>query len=242
MENVVPLTEKVTYKVASTAAVDSISPRWGAVQGGTTVTFEGRNFGTVLADISVTLDDVPCVVTSVIDTQVVCTTGQRTGSWDEDPKVVFTKSGVSGGGNVALQDNVYRYCNLWSEGATWGQLPPIDGESVAVPTGLCLLVDIKNSPKLKLVQVDGGALIFPDNVDPNYHATFDAQYINIRKGVMEVGTEKEPYNSKLTITMHGEKTDPAVPIFGKKSIGVSYGTLDIHGKRKLSWTDLDDTV
>ena len=59
---------------------------------------------------------------------------------------------------------------------------------------------------------------------------------------MEVGTEKEPYNSKLTITMHGQKTDPAVPIFGKKSIGVSYGTLDIHGKRKMAWTDLDTTV
>ena len=77
---------------------------------------------------------------------------------------------MAGAGNFALQGNTYRYCSLWSEESTWGDLlPPIDGESVAVPNGLCLLVDIRNSPKLRLVQVDGGALIFPsyDN-DPTY--------------------------------------------------------------------------
>ena len=42
--------------------------------------------------------------------------------------------------------------------------------------------------------------------------------------------------------MYGEKYDPAMPIFGKKSIGVHYGVLDIHGKPKKSWTDLDTTV
>jgi len=42
--------------------------------------------------------------------------------------------------------------------------------------------------------------------------------------------------------MHGEKYDPAMPIFGKKSIGVSFGTLDIHGIHKTSWTELDTTV
>ena len=59
---------------------------------------------------------------------------------------------------------------------------------------------------------------------------------------MEVGTEKHPYKSKLTITMHGDRSDPAQPIFGKKSIGVSYGVLDIHGAPRISWTELDTTV
>ena len=122
-------------------------------------------------------------------------------------------------------------------------MPPIDGESVLVPKGLCLLVDIQNSPLLKLVQVDGGALIFPSNdADPSYQATFDARYIMINNGTMEIGTEKHPYTSKLTITMYGEKYDPAMPIFGKKSIGVHYGVLDIHGIHKISWTELDTTV
>jgi hypothetical protein len=112
-----------------------------------------------------------------------------------------------------------------------------------VPNGLCLLVDIKNSPKLRLVQVDGGALIFPsyDN-DPSYEVTFDARYIMINNGTLEIGTERHPYKNKLTITMYGEKYDPPMPIFGKKSIGVTFGVLDIHGVHKKSWTDLDSTV
>ena len=42
--------------------------------------------------------------------------------------------------------------------------------------------------------------------------------------------------------MHGVKYDPAVPIYGKKSIGVRFSTLDMHGVQKKSWTDLDSTV
>ena len=64
----------------------------------------------------------------------------------------------------------------------------------------------------------------------------------VNNGTMEIGTEKHPYMSKLTITMRGEKYDPPMPIFGKKSIGVRYGVLDIHGRPKKSWTELDDTV
>ena len=91
--------------------------------------------------------------------------------------------------------------------------------------------------------VDGGSIIFPSNdADPNYHATFDAHYVMINNGTMEVGTERHPYKSKLTMTMHGEKYDPAMPIFGKKAIGVMFGVLDIHGIQKKSWTDLDTTV
>ena len=143
-----------------------------------------------------------------------------------------------------MQDLNYRYCALWSKESTWGDLyPPIDGESVTVPKGLCLLVDIQKSPKLRLVQVDGGSLIFPSkDDDPSYQATFDARYIFVKDGLLEIGTEEKPYMSKLTITMHGEKYDPAMPLFGKKSIGVTFGTLDIHGAPKLSWTELDTTV
>ena len=59
---------------------------------------------------------------------------------------------------------------------------------------------------------------------------------------MEIGTERHPYQNKLTITMYGEKYDPTMPIFGKKSIGVHFGVLDIHGRPKISWTELDSTV
>ena len=60
---------------------------------------------------------------------------------------------------------------------------------------------------------------------------------------MEVGTEDFPYTSKLTITMHGDVTTPALPTYGNKNIAVRMGTLSMVGKeRKVTWTMLDKTV
>jgi hypothetical protein len=60
---------------------------------------------------------------------------------------------------------------------------------------------------------------------------------------MEVGTEKFPYTSKVTITMHSSISDPYIPIYGNKVIGVRFGTLDMHGPvRTPTWTMLETTV
>jgi hypothetical protein len=89
-----------------------------------------------------------------------------------------------------------------------------------------------------------GSLIFPPNKDdPNYHVTFDAHYILVKGGRMEVGTEEDRYTSKITITMWSTKFDPNLPIFGNKVIGINYGHLDMHGiERPITWTDLDVTA
>ena len=60
---------------------------------------------------------------------------------------------------------------------------------------------------------------------------------------MEVGTEEEPYTSKLTITMHGERYGAYIPKFGNKCIGVHYSTLDMHGTpHAFTWTSLHTTA
>jgi hypothetical protein len=57
---------------------------------------------------------------------------------------------------------------------------------------------------------------------------------------MEVGTEANPYTSKLTITMHGDVSSPALPTYGNKVIAVRKGILSMVGKeRKVVWTLLD---
>ena len=67
--------------------------------------------------------------------------------------------------------------------------------------------------------------------------------IMVRNGVFEAGTEQEPYSSKLTITLHGEKYDPTIPIYGNKVLGIRYSTLDLHGQnRSDSWTHLEYTA
>ena len=113
-----------------------------------------------------------------------------------------------------------------------------------VPKGLNLLVDIDESPELNLVIVEGGSIIFPCNEsNPNHVRKFDANYIFLHEGYMEVGTEDEPYCSKLEITMHGTKDDGAMPMYGNKCIGVRYGKLEMHGKDPLvTWTQLRETA
>ena len=241
IETVTDLSTTVTYDTALTAVVSEIFPMYGAVEGNEQVTFKGQfPSGVTSPDVTIKIDERDCTIDSVSTTEVVCTTAPRIGAWDQDPKLEFY---ITGFGNVATQGLVYRYCSAWSQESTWGFLfLPVDGESVAVPKGLCLLVDVDSTPKLKLVQVDGGALIFPPSDDPNHHRTFDAQYIMINNGTMIVGTEDHPYTSKLTITMHGTKEDPAIPIYGKKNLGVRFSTLDMHGVHKTSWTELDSTI
>ena len=89
-----------------------------------------------------------------------------------------------------------------------------------------------------------GSLIFaPDDSNSSTLHTFDARYIFVKGGYLEIGTEQYPYTSKLIITMHGSKTDPELPIFGNKVIGNWEGVIDIHGvPRNPTWTELLTTA
>ena len=146
-------------------------------------------------------------------------------------------------GYVATMGKVFRYVSRWSDSQTWNyDLSPQEGEAVNIPKGLHLLFDIDSSPKLSFIVVEG-SLIFPPDNDSTHQRTFDAHYILVRGGYMEIGTEEYPYTSKLTITMHSSKYDPNLPIFGNKVIGVNYGTLEMHGvHRPVTWTDLKTTA
>jgi len=119
----------------------------------------------------------------------------------------------------------------------------MEDETVYVPKGFNLLVDIDNSPKLKFVFVEGGIIFLPHPDDPTHQRTFDAMYMFVSGGFMEVGTEEYPYTSKITFTMHGDLKDPYLPIYGNKVIGVRFGTLDMIGPTRVpSWTSLDLTA
>jgi len=151
---------------------------------------------------------------------------------------------MEGKGNVATNDMLFRYVSLWSSDTTWGgEFAPMYDESIWIPKGLNLLVDIDSTPILNAIIVEG-SLIFTPESDPNHHRTLDAHYIfvNGEGSLMEVGTEEFPYTSKVTITMHSALSDPYLPIYGNKVIGVRFGTLDMHGPvRTPTWTMLETT-
>lgn len=227
----------VTYKGSLTPSLDAVNPRFGTVKGGTDVTFSGKQFSSNTADYKIMLDGILCPIKSATTTSVTCTTDKR-------PGLPATKTHIyiKGQGYTSNQERTFTYVNFWSHTETWGgEYAPVDGESVYVPEGLNLLVDIETSPKLNLVIVEG-ELIFAPETDPTHMRTFDASYIFMNKGKMQVGTEDFPYTSKIQFTMYGDVYSPYIPVFGNKVIGVRAGILDMHGaERKPTWTQMETT-
>lgn len=215
----------------------AISPRYGNVVGGEDVTFTGTGFSATQGDYSIKIDGIDCVVKAAASTSVTCTTGKRPGLKNSTLEIM-----INGKGLVSNQGLLFTYANYWSADTTWGgEFAPMDDESIYIPKGLNLLVDIDHSPLLKAVIVEG-AIIFAPHSDPKHERFFDAKYIFVHGGRMEVGTEEFPYTSQLTITMHGTVADPYLPIYGNKVIGVRNGKLDMHGvKRTPTWTVLEST-
>ena len=73
----VSLTSTVEYRADTTPVVQSISPALGPTSGGTNITITGTGFGTTLANVVVTIDQVTCVITAVTASSITCTTGAR---------------------------------------------------------------------------------------------------------------------------------------------------------------------
>jgi len=143
-----------------------------------------------------------------------------------------------------MQTNSYKYANYWSDLDTWsGEYLPTTGDSVSIPVGQTLIVDVARTPILKAVIVEGSLIFSPDS-SPTHHRTFDAEYVFVSTGALfQVGTETNRYTSKLTITMHGTKESPQIPVFGDKGIFAKFGTIDMHGiVRDYTWTELATTV
>jgi cell migration-inducing and hyaluronan-binding protein len=102
---------------------------------------------------------------------------------------------------------------------------------------MAVLFDIELSPVYSLVNVEG-ALIFDEAAQ-----SFEAEYIMVKEGYLEVGTEDEPFEGELTITMHGKEFGTTLPTFGNKVLAVKGGQLEMHGRpRSIAWTDLEVTV
>jgi hypothetical protein len=151
---------------------------------------------------------------------------------------------VNNMGRVSNQQKVFKYVSMWSDETTWGgEFAPMEMESVWIPKGLNLYVDVDRTDLLNAIVVEGSLIFAPNKQDPLHERYFDAHYIFVRNGTMEVGTEQDPYTSKITITMHSELADPYLPIYGNKVIGCRFCTLDMHGPtRNPPWGMMETTA
>ena len=145
--NEIVLTNAVEYRADKTAKVTKITPDSGTTAGGTQIVIEGENFFAAQQDTKVTIDGIDCPI-SAIDVSgsphtITCTTGARP---------VFTPSSfvvdLTAGGHAATQGLIYTYIDRWSSPTTWGgESPPREGDSVFIPPGQNILMDM-STPKL----------------------------------------------------------------------------------------------
>jgi len=228
----------VEYVGSLTPALEEITPRFGNVVGGEEVTFTGTDFSEDISLYTIIIDGINCPATAATTTSVTCTTGKRPGLVKTSLYIY-----IEGKGLVSLKEKVFIYANYWSADTTWGgEFAPMEGESVWIPEGLNLYVDVDRTPALNLVLVAGSLILAPD-ADPTHERFFVANFIVVHGGTMEVGTAEYPYTSKITITMHGHVKDPYIPIYGNKVLAVRWGTLDMHGPvREPTWTQMETTL
>jgi len=167
----------VEFRKDKTSTVNTVLPRYGDIFGGYEITLTGTNLDVGIPYIAI--DSIPCVVTKVNSTNIVCTVGAR----PTVPTTDNTFTVTIGRGNAILQDR-FLYVLRWSDSRTWGfDMPPINDDLVYIPTGLALLVD-QDTPILQAIISEGGTLVFSDEKD----LVVQAGFITMNGGSFIAGT------------------------------------------------------
>ncbi len=230
--NTKTFTNAIEYREDHTPVVTSVSPRYGDVFGNYIITLTGTNLNAGAAVISI--DGVSCPVATSSATTITCTVGARPNT----PTVDNTFKVTIGSSNALLKDS-FLYVLKWSNPTTWGvDTPPIDKDLVYVPTGTTLFVD-QDTPLLEGIVVEGGTLVFSDELD----LTVKAGFITLSKGRFIAGTEEHPHTHKLTFVMSGGYYGKQQPMFGNKGIGCLNCKFSMYGQpRAITWTKITATI
>lgn len=151
---------QVTYSNDNTYLLESITPRYGSVVGGQEIVFASSDIlGT--ETVSIWLEDIECASVTVQVGSFTCTSSPRIGSGAAIPTF---KVYINDKGEMAQNDLMFMYVSYWSESSTWGNdFQPIEGDSVSIPAGLHLLLDIDVTPLLNTIIVEGSLIMLPDS-------------------------------------------------------------------------------
>lgn len=219
----------VTYKDSATPKVTNIQPKYSSPAGGNNLTISGTGFGQTISDVSVVIDGIDCVVQSVTDNSVICTTGKRPSLPSKHSFVVRVAEN-----KAFINCDKFLYADRWSDEQTWGgDMPPVEGDTVYVPKGMVLLVDTSTPPLYSIIVE--GSIVFSDEVD----MVIQTHFLIVSHGVFQAGTESNPYEKKLTFILSGDIYDKQLPGFGNKVIGCHSCVFDMHGKKRdRTWTEL----
>lgn len=270
----------LSYSVERTPVVAYLTPNRGTARGDTLVTLLGQGLEpldsqgsatSVSSDnAQITFNQYPCRPDSANSTALSCYTTER----NAGIFAPFTQVFLGGRGyaiiSLAAEDTVFRYVDKWSNIYSWQDSePPVDGDSVVVPEGQAIMLDV-DSPKLFLLLISGYFEF--DRKD----LQLDSTYIWIAGGNFYVGSEAAPFLHQATITLHGDRWHTIeLPVIGSKMLAVTdlgglgtcahlydrnvrlsqtgkhyvdpcpvklVGRLELHGRPGISWTRLVETA
>jgi hypothetical protein len=230
--NTQTFTGALEFRDDHTPVVDLVSPRYGDIHGGYDITLTGANLNS--ATPVVTIDGVSCTIVTSSSTAITCTVGQRTITPTSDN--TFT---VAVGSSRAVLRDSFLYVLKWSSPSTWGvDMPPIANDLIYVPVGTTLMVD-QDTPVLEGIAVEGGTLVFSDDLD----LTVQAGFITMNGGRFIAGTEQHPHTHQLNFVLYGGYYGKQQPMFGNKGIGCLNCKFSMYGQpRNKTWTTLAATV
>ncbi|XP_019639731.1 PREDICTED: transmembrane protein 2-like [Branchiostoma belcheri] len=88
---------------------------------------------------------------------------------------------------------------------------------------------------------DGGRVVFADpGPSSDTEITLSSREITVSAdGEFHIGSETCPYQGRATVTLYGRSDDQRN---SKQFLVAPGGTLEVHGRRKLGWTQLTQTV
>ncbi|KAJ8334858.1 hypothetical protein SKAU_G00404970 [Synaphobranchus kaupii] len=223
-----------SYRSLLTPAIMEVSPRRGGTAGGTRLTITGSNFSSNSSEIAVTIAGSVCDIDSANNTHIVCITNPQPNSQETKVQVHIRDRGLANTDNAD-----FFYIDVWSSKYTWGGLsPPEAGMFAVVTKGQTILLDT-STPVLKMLLIQGGTLVF-DEADIELQAE---NILIVDGGVLQVGTEDEPFQHKAIITLHGHLRSQELPVYGTKTLAIREGTLDLHGiPVPVPWTHLAETA
>jgi cell migration-inducing and hyaluronan-binding protein len=125
----------------------------------------------------------------------------------------------------------------WSDPVAWpdGKVPGA-GAEVTIGRDMDVVLDV-DPPALRSLTIDG-KLSFRDDRDIG----LETEWIYLRGGELEVGSEAHPYTHNASITLTDTVPNEDINTMGDRGILLMGGTLNLHGDREHTWTKLADTA
>lgn len=127
--------------------------------------------------------------------------------------------------------------NHWSNPATWQNGVPGINDSVVIQAGKTVILDVDANIKALTIH---GELIAKN--DKDLHLSSHFILVSGSGAKFQWGSSSQPYLKKGVITL---KHDPNIAVVGMgfKFLGARLGgTVEIHGKPKVSWTKLSNSA